>query len=527
MRLFTLVALLAFLFAPLVRADEPAAEPAPEPVAVVEPEPVAVAPEPARPAAPAAATKENPDFVKGELSSLGSMKLETHDTRLGLRAGVSKIGQVFYLTGSLEFDLRAGGFMMGLAAPIQIPLWDPTRGAKGFLPQGIAVRKEDYDEASEIMRVVRFITYGHKEDSLYVNLGTETSATIGHGAAIRRYVANVDVDRGKVSAEVDAYGKYGGGELFVGNVLQPQNLVGAIGFLKPFGSSDNLLAQRMSFGLTYAADLAAPTALARDINGRPQLTAGTSQLPMVKTSQAAQIIGLSVETKLVKTESADVKPYLELSQLVGGGAGVSVGGLGRFTFGNHIRHAFRAIGELRAFQGNYLPGYFDTFYEVQRYQYITGKADPINNVPKLADVLARPADVKLGYYLEAQYAMVDWFAVTLAWEDSNTKGGRNVVVHAEVPANETLRFFVSAHRRAVEGRLLDIGREPVSQQISADNTLFFAGARLRVLPILYVNARAFRAWKMDPQPQTFRNVDGFMLDVELGYEFARGDADKS
>lgn len=462
------------------------------------------------------------DFIKGELTSLGARKLLLHDTRIGLRAGGTKIGPVFYLLGSVEFDLRIKDFGLGLGIPVRIPVYDPAAGLTLF-PEGFDIRREEYDELSEFARILRYLTYGRKEDNLYLNLSTEHAATIGHGGSVRRYIANVDVDRGRLSAQFDAYGKYGGVETFVADVLRPDRMVGAIAFLKPFGFSEKLALQRLSLGVTYAADFRAPWKLARDLNGLPRLEGETdrTQTPVVAEERVAQIVGLSIETKVVKTQNVDVKPYVELAQLVGGGAGLSVGALGRFNLGLLTKQALRAIVEFRAFQGNFLPGYFDSFYEVQRFQYVTGKANPHNDVPKLFDVLNRPSDLQLGYYAELQYSVVDMFAVTAAWEDSPAKGGRNLVLHGEIPFNEHIRAFASAHRRSVEGSLFALGSEPIGRQLSADNTLFFAGARVKILPILYLNLRAFRAWQMDPQHQSYRNVDGFEFDLEAGYEFSK------
>jgi hypothetical protein len=528
--------------------EAPAAAPAAAPVAAPAPAPVAYPnPEwkPAEAAAESAAAEPRREegFVKGELSSLGATKLGTKNTRFGVRVGLSKIGEVFYLAGAGEFDLRVGKFLLGLSVPLQVPLYDPKLGLEGFLPEGLALRTEDYAIPQNYVRFVRFLRYGNKEDNLFVNIGTETSATIGHGNGVRRYVANVDVNQAKLSAEVDFYGKYGGAELFVGDVLSPFSMLAGVAFLKPFGASDKLALQRLSVGLTYAGDWNAPYKLARGPGNRQSLqyytrlgtpvdgTAGVNPLPAVAETRQAHVVGLSVETKVVRTETSDLKPYFEFSKLmVGGGPegeqlaggwGASLGLLGRFTFGEHTKHALRLVGELRGFQGNFLPGYFDTVYGIQRYQYFTGKGDPTRDVTKLADVLGRDAALKLGYYAELQYSMVDWFALTVGWEDSQARGGRNLVLHAEVPMNKTLRFFASLHRRAVEGGLLEIGADPVSRQLQADNTLIISGARLRILPILYLNLRAFRMWQVDTMSQGYRNVDGFQADFEVGYEFAR------
>ena len=45
--------------------------------------------------------------------------------------------------------------------------------------------------------------------------------------------------------------------------------------------------------------------------------------------------------------------------------------------------------------------------------------------------------------------------------------------------------------------------------------------RLHVLPILFLNARYYRSWQVDPVLGEMKNVQGFEADLEFGYEFDR------
>src|SRR5207253_6023387 len=143
-----------------------------------------------------------------------------------------------------------------------------------------------------------------------------------------------------------------------------------------------------------------------------------------------QLVGIDLETKIVKTENSDLKPYLDYSRLLDipkptgvgakatGGGGLTLGMLGRFNAGDVKPHAFRVVVEGRYFDGNYLPGYFDTFYEVQKYQFITGAAN-IAYSPKLRTILNRdPNHKRAGYYLEAAYQYNSGFAFMVSYEDS-------------------------------------------------------------------------------------------------------------
>src|SRR5207237_9934187 len=96
-------------------------------------------------------------------------------------------------------------------------------------------RKQDYDIPSDYARIIRFITYGAKEDQLYLNVSQLFAATIGHGSIVRRYSGNTDQNVTRVGAQLDAYGQFGGFEAFVGDIVQPNHFVSGLLFLKPLG----------------------------------------------------------------------------------------------------------------------------------------------------------------------------------------------------------------------------------------------------------------------------------------------------
>ena len=200
----------------------------------------------------------------------------------------------------------------------------------------------------------------------------------------------------------------------------------------------------------------------------------------MKSTRRAQVVGVDVETKVVKTENADVKPYVDYSRLLGisnpvgvgaradGGGGFTAGVLGRFNAGEVKVHAFRLVAEARLFDGNYLPGYFDTFYEVQKYQFITGAANTAYD-PKLPTVLNRdPSHKRAGFYVEGAYQYNGGLAMMAAYEDSfhvagpdsicfgctglsQYVGSRNLTLHIEYPAYSWLQFFASYYRRSFDG----------------------------------------------------------------------------
>ena len=49
----------------------------------------------------------------------------------------------------------------------------------------------------------------------------------------------------------------------------------------------------------------------------------------------------------------------------------------------------------------------------------------------------------------------------------------------------------------------------------------FAGARLRLLPFLFINGRAFQTFRVTEENRRYDNTFGFAFDVEVGYEFQK------
>jgi hypothetical protein len=516
------------------------------------------------------ACKVKRQFIKGELTNLGSDKLVVADSRFGLRLGYAHLDNSSYLGVNPEVDMHFGDSVaLGLGLPLHVRAY-----ADGFYDTGkIKFREHDYDKPSDYAKILRFLTIGKKEDQFFLNVSQLFAASIGHGAIVRRYSGNIDMNITRVGAQMDAYGKYGGFEAFVGDVVQPDHFLAGLVFLKPLGWLTGPSRETLgwtSIGLSTAMDLKAPYTLCRNTaNSYPQVgdnaakpadlgCAGAAYYepgePVVQQTRRAQLVGVDLETKILKTDNADLKPYLDYSRLLSidspsattadpgtasqGGGGFTAGLLGRFNLGDVNLHAFRVMAEGRYFDGNYLPGYFDTFYEVQKYQFITGKAD-VAYSPKLRTILNRdPNHKRAGYYLEAAYQYNQGFALMVSYEDSfrvsgpqnicpapecqtnpkdlrNYVGSRNLTLHLEYPVYSWLQFFGSFYRRSFDGAPVDTAR-PLG-----DNTLIYGAVRLHVLWIFFLNARIFRTWQADPVLGEMKNIWGGEFDLEIGYEFDR------
>jgi len=528
MRASTL-ALAAALLPRLALAEGAPDQPAPPAqLAVAVPAPGAAAPAGDFPAgAPAAVGGEpapsapQPEFIKGELSHVGQVDLAMAQNRAGVRFGYEYLDGFDYLRVTPTVDLRFRGLRMGFGIPLRLEMCQGEVALAGCVDvskislkpydRRWTFRSQDWKTLSDFARVIRYLGYGQKESNLFVNVTQENAATVGHGGVMRRYFAGADVNRQRVSAEVDAYGDYGGFEAFANDVVDP-NLWTALAFVKPLSLfSEDAMARSLSLGVTWGADLRAPTALEAGAS-----LVGAARPEDAYRTRAVQLVGVDAEVKVVKTESWDVKPYAEWAKLLGAGSGLSLGVLTRASWGG--KQALRFIVEARRFDADYLPSYFDTFYEIQKIQYVEGREDPTAPAPaptKWEAVSTRTGGPRMGYYLEATWSWVKAVSLSAGLETATNPLVRSAYLHVEAPALTWLQLFATLHRRSFQGQSWF-----TASAVDLPTTVFYSGARLRLLPILFINGTASQTFSFDKALGRYQSVKGFWVDAELGWQWA-------
>lgn len=464
-------------------------------------------------------------FVKGEFITVGALRVVPKRSFAGVRVGALLQENTLYLAVAPRLDLilLERRLRIGLEVPLNLEMYsirsaaDAGTGDGGFENLG-RLRKRDYDEARDFVKFLSYFVYGRKEDAVYLAAGQQHNVTLGHGQTMRRYAANVDVNQTRVGVELDAYGPYGGFELSLADVTRA-TLFGVLGFVKPlsfFSDEDNWAARSLSIGVAYSTDQKAPWALLRN----PAV--GTAAVGAVQvddfnaplaSTRAVNFYGVDAELKVMKTESVDLKTYADFTKLDAGGSGVTLGALGRFNFrsGNTL-HLLRTRLELRTYQANFIPSYFDAAYEFQKYLFIPvgGLAGP-DVQTKLQYVLGRGTDRRFGVYLEATYSLPGWVVFAVALETDTEGQDRHLMLHLEVPLRY-LDIFATYHQRNF-GSLFRLD----------ENDLIFAGARLQILPILFINGRVQKSFEWDTAAfdglGSYKESFNYQVDVEFGVQF--------
>ncbi len=366
-------------------------------------------------------------------------------------AGVNKFNNDYYLYIAPTINLNFGGdFGMSLTAPLNILMYD--QDPKDPSVKLGSIRKIDYDQKSDYLRIINNIWYGtyglYKpgETTFSFYAGKIFDGYIGHGTIVNRYVNNQRIDIYNVGVMADYNSDYGGVQVFT-NSVYTHEVGSARAYIRPlaiafrlfdiatgrsqlfsmmqigqgnvadeagrkkvyeeagvdpedrekyraivenektkqpvegmvpidkkpetvqqrakaFFNQDNFV-NRFAIGYTTAFDTKAPTQLAFDTTGRLRLD--TNNNPLVEQSEKLTIQGMDAEYKLISTKYIEITPYYDLNTIktLNNAKGTHSGAM--FRFGGKDIYA-KIKPEYRNMDANYIPMYFDSFYELERFQ---------------------------------------------------------------------------------------------------------------------------------------------------------------
>lgn len=264
------------------------------------------------------------------------------------------------------------------------------------------LRNENFNEFSDYLSIIRYVRYGQKNDPFYVRLGALDYATLGHGSIMYMYNNRPSYDSRKSGLEFDIDFTSFGFESVYGSFGE-SSVAGLRGYVRPLTLSQLgkiPILGKIELGVSYVTDFnkfAGVTAGAiNPENGKFESTEDEGNL---------SVLGFDVGLPIIKSGVFGFDIYYDYAKIVDYGDGTAIGGI--ISLNGLGLVDVRAKMERRFNNDNYLPSYFNSFYELERFQFdeanssVTSKIQTLKNLENVGD----------GYYGELLVRVLGTFDI--------------------------------------------------------------------------------------------------------------------
>jgi hypothetical protein len=474
--------------------------------------------------------------------------VESWTGQIGGDVNFGMIGEDWYATFNLGLNFDFGIVGFGIQAPLRLKMKDRDPQNDDY---GGVLRREDWDEWTDYLKILRYFRFGHKGDLVFLQLGDLPGVTLGHASIVSRYYNNTDLAHFKLGITLDVNTDYAGVETLLNNHFV-SNLLGGRVYLKPFSFWDKeSYLNNFAVGFTVITDHAAPYCLGFEaldpLTGgwapgtgcipidplntappesqvRPRFD-GTKNLA-VERQKAATVLGGDLEFKVLNLEWINLTPYLDLNGIIDGGFGLHAGLMTNFHI-PVIDLGLQTRVEYRWMERGYIPSYFDSFYEIQKFNYPfkdeLGTFGPpgreVRDRPKrrvVEELSAQGGKGLHGYYAELSLNVNNWVVVGASYDDYDGPWNSNLRMYLTVPAFDFLKFGAYYYRHNFEG---------AGDAFAFDEkSLFLAEVRYQIISFLYVIGQYWRVWRLDENPASssygdYVPVDDWSIGVGAAYTF--------
>ncbi len=437
----------------------------------------------------------------------------TDRKNLSGQLGFGAIGEDVFATLGLRFNFDQEMWGFGVAVPLRIRLID--QDPQNDDDVGGLLRKEDWDEFSDFLKIIRYVYVGNKNELFYARIGELSGLTIGHGTIVNDYYNGFDIDRWRIGTNLALNIGAFGAEVVVGDIahLSDPALVGARATVKPvmlaLGDDAGFFGDRLVVGVSAMSDPTVPYELRKDATSG-NIVLDDAQHPVVEVDRTLVIAGVDVGLRLLD-KPLTITPYVDLNKMsvVDHGWGLHIGVMWELDVPVGIDHLIANVRtEYRRVSGDYLGPYFDVAYEIERYELPAGSQSP--KVRTLADG-SLPG--RNGYYFSIMSGLPAWALVRGEFIDYD--GGLNdgsLRLGLDVPALEVFKLSAFYYRVGI-GSASDLFKLD-------DRSAVIAKASIPVYYVFSLELQFRRLWKADPnEGGSYRAVDdwsvgvGFSLDL--------------
>jgi len=287
------------------------------------------------------------------------------------------------------------------------------------------LRKENYNEFSDYLSIIRYLRYGLKNDPVYLKAGALDYYTLGHGTIVEYYNNSPSYDSRKIGAVADIdFGKFGFESMY-SNLFQ-KGIIGIRGYLRPFQFTPQAeipIIGGMEVGASYVNDFNDKAGIINATYSHPD----KKYIPVVNNGSLSAF-GVDIVFPLVNTQMLGVKLYADYNKFINFGSGIATG----------LLFDINALGTVRGFtklerrfnNDHYIPSYFNNLYEIERFRADTAKGTFSSKISLLENAVNQSD----GYFGQLGLSIVNIFYIIGSYERLDTKP-KSGVLHLQTEVN--------------------------------------------------------------------------------------------
>lgn len=429
-----------------------------------------------------------------------------------------RLDEDFFLTLALKLNFDRENWGVGFQVPVRLRVVDnEPENERGDDFAGL-IRREDWDEPSDFLRIIRYVYVGQadKKGPFYVRVGELSGLTLGHGTIMYRYYNGIDTDVWHTGINAAANIHAFGAEAVLGDAIDPY-LAGLRFTVRPFklALGESFLLDKLVIGASIVADAKAPFLLrTRPSAADPLLTVTSTDAdghPIVDADRTLAIFGVDVGLELFSNALFSVTPYVDLNKMnvVDNGWGLHLGVLWGLkvpivldTFVVDARTEYRRVS------GDYVGPYYNTAYEIERFQVLTSAGGaPTTKLQALAGGAA-PSRNGVFFDLLAGLPQFAFIGGEFVDYDGGVADG-TLRLSLEVPALEVVKFSAFYYRINISGLddLFEID----------DRSAIVAQAAVPIYYFLTANLRWWRVWQASETGE-YEAVDDWSVGLGFNLE---------
>jgi hypothetical protein len=285
------------------------------------------------------------------------------------------------------------------------------------------LRTENFNEASDYLSIIRYVRYGLKNDPVFIKVGALDYYTLGHGSIMQHYNNSPTYDNRRIGlvADID-FGKFGFESIF--SSFSPAGVFGIRGYIRPLQlspASDIPILGNLEVGASYATDMNEYAGvIAGSYNSTLQKFDATSD------TGAISIIGFDIGLPLLNSSVTDIILYADYSKIINFGSGVAAGVMFDFNLSTLLNVTAKL--ERRFNKGKYIPAYFNSLYEIERFKVDSTKlsTDPAHFSSR-AKILNESVENMNGFYGDLLVRVLGLFDIYGSYQRLDKKSNSGIL----------------------------------------------------------------------------------------------------